>query len=118
MQRVEEKQARSLEQQLEWVPEDARAHVLLAGRYASVGQTKNAVREVEEALALRPNDNNILYNAGCVYARLNMKMEAISTLKRALITGYGMIDWLERDPDLTSIRDEPEFQKLLQSRKS
>jgi adenylate cyclase len=116
-QRIGKQFIRSLQQQLEWVPEDARAHVLLGGQYAAAGDEKNAIREVEEALVLRPNDNNILYNSACTYGRLNMPKESLEILKRSVNIGYGMMDWMQRDPDLACLHDDPEFQKLFEPKK-
>jgi len=102
-----------LERQLQTVPEDARAHVLLATSYASVGRACEAVSEVEKAVAMRGNDPMMLYNAACTYGNLNMKAEALATLKKAVEAGYHNPDWAARDNDLTCIHDDPEFQRLI-----
>jgi serine/threonine protein kinase/cytochrome c-type biogenesis protein CcmH/NrfG len=102
-----------LERQLQTVPEDARAHVLLANSYASVGRAREAASEVEKAVAMRGNDPLTLYNAACTYGNLNMKAEALATLKKAVEAGYHNPDWAARDNDLTCIHDDPEFQRLI-----
>ena len=66
------------------------------------------------AVALRPNDTNVLYNAACTYGILNKKQEALDSLKKALACGYGDIEWVKQDPDLLLLRDDPEFQKLVE----
>jgi non-specific serine/threonine protein kinase len=48
------------EEQLKKAPEDARARVLLAGNYAAQGRIDEANREVDLAMALRPDDTMIL----------------------------------------------------------
>jgi len=58
--RLREGRTLALERQLEMVPEDARARILLATNYAHFGKQDAAIREVQKALALRPNDSNIL----------------------------------------------------------
>jgi non-specific serine/threonine protein kinase len=55
----------ALERQLEMVPEDARARILLSTNYAHFKKYDAAIIEVKKALTLRPNDANILYNAAC-----------------------------------------------------
>ena len=45
-----------------------------------------------------------------------MKSEALSMLRRAVEEGYSEWDNLARDPDLTCLRDEAEFQRLLARR--
>src|SRR5579871_6516403 len=90
-----------LEQQIERVPEDVRARILLATTHASLGREEAAVKELQIALALRPNDTNVLYNAACVYGLFQRKQEALEMCHRALQAGYSNFDWLARDPDLT-----------------
>jgi non-specific serine/threonine protein kinase len=103
-----------LERQLETVPDDVRARILLSVNYANEGKADDAVRHLETAGALRPNDTNVLYNAACTYGVLQMKTEALETLKKALTAGYGNLDWASRDPDLTCLHDNPDFQALVQ----
>jgi serine/threonine protein kinase len=108
--------AQALERQLEQVPEDVRARIMLAVIHASLGDAGQAVRELEQAVALRPNDANILYNAACVYGRLKMKPEALGMLRRAKQRGFPNMDWAERDPDLACLHDDPEFKQFLAER--
>ncbi len=105
-----------LQQQLERVPEDVRARVLLACDFAAMGEREAALREVQIAVALRPTDSNVLYNAACVYGTLLMKAEALASIIAASAAGYSNFAWLPRDPDLACLRDEPEFQALLKTR--
>ena len=71
-----------LERQLELVPEDVRARSLLAADYANLGRVEDAVRQLQMAAALRPNDANILYNVACTYG-VSTKDEALDMLRRA-----------------------------------
>jgi serine/threonine protein kinase/Flp pilus assembly protein TadD len=111
--RVRERQTRALERQLELVPDDVRARILLAVGYAHVGRPEEAMTHLNRAIQLRPDDGNTLYNATCVYGILGRKAEALETLRRAFQAGYGNYDWVKRDPDLTCIRDDPEFKQLV-----
>jgi non-specific serine/threonine protein kinase len=101
-----------LEQQLELVPEDVRARILLAVNYALVARRTDAVRELEKAVTMRFNDPNVLYNAACAYGIMSMKREALEMLKKAKAAGYANLEWAKRDPDLVCVRDEAEFQQL------
>jgi serine/threonine protein kinase/tetratricopeptide (TPR) repeat protein len=102
----------ALENHLKQVPEDARARILLGGEYAHMERTEDALRELNMAVTLRANEALILYNAACLYCTLNRKAEALDTLRKAWAVGYRDSGWARRDPDLTSLHDEPEFNNL------
>lgn len=108
-----ERQSVVLRKQLELVPEDVRARILLASNHASLGEEEAATRELQLAVALRPNDANILYNAACVYGIMQKKAEGLAMLKKAKEVGFPNLDWAARDPDLTCLHGEPEFLRLL-----
>jgi serine/threonine protein kinase/Flp pilus assembly protein TadD len=110
---VRERLCRTLERQLEQVPEDVRARILLAVTYAGLGHSSQAVGELEKAVALRPHDANILYNAACTYGVLQKKAEALAMLHRAKQEGFPNMDWAARDPDLACLHDDPEFKQFI-----
>jgi serine/threonine protein kinase/tetratricopeptide (TPR) repeat protein len=103
-----------LEQQVEWVPEDSRARILLACTYARLARRSEATQELEKVLASGSTDPHTIYNAACTYGLLQMKREALNTLKRAAQAGYSEWDLASRDPDLTCLHEEPEFRSLLE----
>jgi serine/threonine protein kinase/Tfp pilus assembly protein PilF len=102
----------ALEKQLDTVPEDVRARMLLAGYYAATGRSEESVRQLQTAVALRPRDSNVLYNAACTHALLQQPREALDMLKAAKEAGWANLDWAKRDTDLISLRDDPEFLEL------
>jgi serine/threonine protein kinase/Tfp pilus assembly protein PilF len=102
-----------LRKQLELVPEDVRARILLATNLAYGGEAEESMRHLQTAVALRPNDGNTLYNASCTYGVLRRKAEALETLKKAVAAGYGNLNWAARDSDLDCLHDNTEFQKLV-----
>ncbi len=106
-----------LEQQVDMVPEDVRARILLATNYAYFGNKNGAAQQLEKAVAMRPNDPNILYNAACSYGLLEMKVEALAMLKRAAETGFSDMEWVSRDTDLACLRDDPEFERLIEGKR-
>ncbi len=99
-------------QQLELVPEDVRARILLAGYLAYVDPDES-IRHLQTAVALRPGDSNTLYNAACTYGVLGKKAEALETLKKSFAAGYGNPNWAANDSDLDCLHDDPEFQRLV-----
>jgi len=103
-----------LRKQLEVVPEDVRARILLATNLASLHEDEGEImRHLQTAVALRPGDPGTLYNAACTYGVLGKKAEALETVKKAFAAGYSNRDWAAKDTDLSCLHDDPEFQKLV-----
>jgi serine/threonine protein kinase/Tfp pilus assembly protein PilF len=102
-----------LRKQLEVVPEDVRARILLATNLAYLGEAEESIRHLQTAVALRPSDGNTLYNAACTYGVLLRKADALAALKKAFAAGYGNLNWAARDSDLDCLHDEPEFRRLV-----
>lgn len=100
------------EDQIKKAPEDARARVLLAGNYAYQGRYDEAKREVDLAMALRPDDTMILYNSACTFCAMNNKADALTALKKAWEAGYRNPVWTRQDPDLALLHGDPEFESL------
>ena len=94
-------------------PLDGRAMSLGAVYLLEEGQAERAVQWSERALELYPNDMSSLGNGACLQARLGHADRAIELLERVSAQGWGQRDWLERDPDYDSLRDDPRFQRLL-----
>ena len=69
--------------------------------------------QVRIAMAMRPADPNILYNAACTYGVLGMKADALDAFRRSVEAGYSNADWCSQDPDLKILHDDPEFKKLV-----
>jgi serine/threonine protein kinase/cytochrome c-type biogenesis protein CcmH/NrfG len=111
---LRERVIKVLRQQLELVPEDVRARILLASNLACFNQDADeSIRHLQTAVALRPGDPNTLYNAACTYGVLGKKAEALETVKKAFAAGYANQNWAARDSDLDCLHDDPEFQKLV-----
>jgi len=108
-----ERMIKVLRQQLELVPEDVRARILLACNLAYFGEAEESVRHLQTAVALRPNDGNTLYNAACTYGVLGKKAEALEALKKAVAAGYANLNWIAKDSDLDCLHHDPDFQKLV-----
>jgi len=102
----------ALENHLKHVPEDARARILLGSDYAEIGREEDALRELNLAMTLRANEASILYNAACLYAMLKRKPEALDALKKAWTAGFRDVSHARRDPDLTILHGEPEYEQM------
>lgn len=97
-------------------PDDARAHIYYAIGLVEAGRLEEAKDELAKALELSPSDPLMTYNAACAYARMGEKRRALDALRTAITTGFEYYEWIERDPDLVSLRNEPEYLELLKGR--
>src|SRR5271156_327429 len=113
--RLRRREMEVLQDQLQHFPDDVRARILLAADLAIFGDTEGAAMQVKIAVAMRPSDANILYNAACTYGLLKMKQEALDALRRSVEAGYANTDWFKQDPDLRILHDEPEFQGIIRA---
>ena len=106
------RRAEALEAHLREVPDDARARMQLAITFASLDRPDDASREASFAMMLRPNEPTVLYNAACTFCMLDKKAEAMDALAKAYKAGFTDAVWARRDPDLTLLHAEPEFERL------
>jgi len=103
-------------QYLEKNPDDGRARIFHAQMLILADKIEEAKKETTIALELSPNDNVMLYNAVCVYSRINEKKLAVQTLRNITESGFEHYDWIKRDPDLDNIRNEPEYIELMKDK--
>src|SRR5262249_18543673 len=54
-----------------------------------------------------------LYNRACALSIAGRKGEALQSLERAILAGYGDADHMEEDDDLRGIQREPQFDRLV-----
>jgi tetratricopeptide (TPR) repeat protein len=97
-------------------PDDSRARMFYAVTLCDVGDTVGAIREGDAAIEASPGDSVMLYNAACLYARLGETRRAVDTLRLAIDAGVRNFAWMKNDPDLDSLRDDPEFAALTAER--
>lgn len=99
---------------LEANPKDVAALSRLAVTYAIIGENNKALEAVRRVMEIDPNDGVGLYNCAGAYACLGMKEEALKYLEKASEAGWWKLsEWIQNDPSLESIRDDPEFQQIL-----
>src|SRR5215468_670716 len=99
-------------QQLSVNPGDVRALYLGAISWARIGRKKRALEWAAKALALDSEDSAVLYNVACLYSVLHRTEDALTCLRKVVRSGWRK-EWIKNDPDLSSLRDNPEFQRLL-----
>ncbi len=77
------------------------------------GQHKAALAIDKRLAQLCPEDCVVHYNLACSLALLGREGAAVSELKRAFRYGYTDLEYMERDPDLASVRKSSAYQSLV-----
>jgi len=93
-------------------PDDSRARMIFAITLAELDRKDQAVQEGAMAMEMSPGDSVMLYNGACLYAQLGETRKAVDTLREAIAGGTDIPGWMKNDPDLDSLRDDPEFIEL------
>jgi serine/threonine protein kinase/Flp pilus assembly protein TadD len=102
------------ERHIELHPEDARALYLGANALLQLGDRERCVAWAARALAIDPEENTTLYNVACIHALLGRHDSALELLETTVRNGFGNKEWMENDPDLSALKDDPRFESLLQ----
>lgn len=94
------------------------------------GSFDEGIKRVEEARPKFVGNGLYLYNVACVYGRAIEKLvkddklperdkkleafrrKALDDLRASQKLGFNEQDWMQKDPDLTSLHDLPEFQEI------
>jgi len=105
------------EQHLELYPDDTRALNLGCAALVERGDKKKAMQWAKRSLAIDGDNPDTLYNLACCYALMGESEHALDCLGQANLRGMSIAQWAENDSDLTSLHDDPRFQKLMQSLK-
>lgn len=104
--------AELLEAHLRVDPNDAKMLGQLALYRAKLRRFDEASALVERASEIEPRNTTLMYKKAAVYALIGNGDRALDSLKLALISGYSRAE-AERDPDLASLRDMPEYSAML-----
>jgi len=95
-------------------PNDVRATYFRAGALAELGRSEEAIEWANRALEMEPNDPAVLYNIACIYVAVGELDKATGFLERAVEVGFSHFGWIDNDPDLDPLRDQPGFKALLE----
>jgi serine/threonine protein kinase/tetratricopeptide (TPR) repeat protein len=97
-----------LEQTVRDTPRDAVAQSYLAVVYAKKKLREKAISRIQSALALSPDDPDILEYAGEAYEDLGDRALALQYIEKSLQKGYSLGD-MKVNPDLQSLLSDPSF---------
>ena len=98
---------------MEFNPDDPRAATIRAVSLCRAGRPDEGLHWAEQALTIDPEDAGVRYNVACLFALEGKKDRAFECLNDAIRAGFGNREWLEKDPDLTSLRDDARFETLI-----
>ena len=85
--------------------------------YTRTGRYEDGLKTDLELTRICPREAIAWYNLGCSYALIQQKAGALVALTKAIELGYRDVEWMSRDSDLASIKEEPEFHALLKRAK-
>ena len=80
------------------------------------GNKEEAKTEAAKALKLNPTDPLMQYNGACFYARIGETSLAVESLRNSVISGYQNYEWIKRDTDLDSLRNNPGYIELMKGK--
>ncbi len=104
-----------LEADLALTPRDADKETGLALALARTGEDRRARAHADAALALDPKNAYVLYPIALVRLAAGDTRAALDLLERAVAAGYPTGEML-RDPELTPLRSDPRFVRILGSK--
>jgi len=86
---------------------------LLGGLYTKTGRITDGLRMDRKLVRLQPTNATAHYNLACSLALCKRRPDAIRALRKAVTLGYTDRYWMLKDPDLESLKGDPNFKKLL-----
>ena len=102
-----------LEKVMRRLPQDIDILEALGDLYTRVGRYEDGLALDRKLAELEPGDMTIWYNLGCSLALLKQRDSALKALHHAVELGYSDFEWMSRDTDLQSLREEKSFIALL-----
>ena len=120
IERVAKKAITVADEVLQHDPNNGAALSVAARARAGLGDAKGAKALMERGLLLDPDNLNMSYNFGSVYAaELNDPEAALALIEPALAKASGaLIRWAEIDPDVDSLRSDARFESVLAEAKA
>lgn len=103
---------RAIEGHVALNPDDARSYTMGAVALCRLGDRTSGLQWAEQALEIDPADPGIQYNVACLFALEGEHDRALDCLEGAVAAGFANRNWIEKDPDLDSLRSDPRFVAL------
>jgi adenylate cyclase len=95
-------------------PSDVRAVYFAASNVWSAYHDRDqALSWALRALDMAPTSATVRFNVACVYTNVGAIDDALTLLEANVEQGWGQRAWLENDPDLRTLGNEPRFRAIL-----
>ncbi|HEY3861618.1 MAG TPA: hypothetical protein VGO59_06995 [Verrucomicrobiae bacterium] len=93
-------------------PSYGEALQILGDNYTRRGRYAEGLKVDERLSQLRPDDAVVRYNLACSYSLTQQIDLAFDALDAAINLGYRDFKALDKDPDLTNLRQHDEYKKI------
>ena len=84
----------------------------LADAYLDRGRVVDGLQIDRRLASLQPADPQVRYNLACSLSLAGQMETAAQELEYALDLGFRDFQWLNEDPDLADLRDQPAFRRV------
>ena len=84
----------------------------LVNTYSAAGRHEEALKVARELIGLEPENARFHYNYACGLCSVGRTEDALVVLNRACELGFSDFEYLTNDPDLTPLREHPEFREF------
>jgi tetratricopeptide (TPR) repeat protein len=102
-----------LEDALRSYPDNPEVLMELGELYTLGGRIEEGLRIDQKLVKILPDHPTVHYNLACSLALMGQGEKAIKALRTALRKGFSDFKLMMEDADLNSLREDPEFQELL-----
>jgi len=109
---------RFLEDVLARLGEDADVLAQLGHLYTKTGRYRDGLAVDRRLVALRPRDPIAHYNLACSLALLKETSRAFQALRKAIRLGYHDLEYMQQDPDLENLRQDPRWNAVVNVKQS
>jgi tetratricopeptide (TPR) repeat protein len=96
-------------------PRFAPAFILLGALLKKPGRLEDSIAACKKAVLIDPDCTAAYYDLACYYSLLAKREQSLAAIEMAFCKGFSDFDWVLKDPDLETLRQNPEFKLLLKS---
>ena len=93
-------------------PRFTEALQLLGDSYAERGRHADSLAVDRRLVRREPRNPNAYYNLACSHALNGRADRAAAAIEKAIALGYRDFKWLDRDPDLRTLRQHPSYGRI------